>query len=269
MRAPPVWQRAASIKGSILGTLEGQAEAEQTDRPRAAPCLGHAYSCDGWVWWGPALCQGAPCPPGARSLAGGADRHTDEQQHKTTETQGPLDQREQGGAGVRSRQRQETATISWAAAQAHEGSSGLSRGLRGGVCSGFSGEPPEEFWEEGKKRAIMYTDSLRALHSGPLFPLGGHVPGEVTVVTRISEHIAGAAGWLRLFSSPPCREGLCTKSEAGLFGDTAPRCERETGEWRGGPCQHLSVHPSMSQKGAWAPGTLKAPANKMACPGPT
>ena len=31
MRAPPVWERAASIKGSILGTLEGQAEAEQTD----------------------------------------------------------------------------------------------------------------------------------------------------------------------------------------------------------------------------------------------
>lgn len=75
------------------------------------------------------------------------------------------------------------------------------------------------------------------------------VPGKVTVVTRISKHIARAAGRLRLLFSPP-RQG---RGSGGLVHKVRGRAV-----WRqvsgGGAMSAPVCLFTRSQNGAWAPG---------------
>ena len=107
----------------------------------------------------------------------------------------------------------------------------------------------------------MHTGSIRASHSVARSSLSVAMdPSEVTIVTCISKHIARAAGRLQLLFSPSCwgrwgREACAQNPRQGSLG-TRPRGVKGRQVSQGEPCQHLSVRPSMSQKGAWTPGTL-------------
>lgn len=170
VRVPPGRGRAASIKGSISGTLEGRAEAEQTD---VAPCLGRACSHDRRAWWGPVLCQGAPggpCPPQAHSVVGTQMSNNTRQQRPRGRASRPAGTGRAGAHSGKGRRRPRSAGLRL---RAREGSGGL----RGGGLQGWASVRGSlgGRWRcagEGEEGTNMHRGSLRA----PLFPLGGHGP---------------------------------------------------------------------------------------------
>lgn len=117
--------------------------------------------------------------------------------------------------------------ISWAEAEG-----GLSAELQGWVSPrGSVGSRRKYSGGREEESSYLRTFPMYPILSEPLFPLGGHSP-RVRLLSSPAFHRAllGRPGGSRLLFSLPCWEGLCTKSEAELFGDTAPRSEREAGE---------------------------------------
>lgn len=218
MRVPPGRGRAASIKGSISGTLEGWAEAEQTD---VTPCPGRACSHDRRAWWGPVLCQGAPggpCPPQAHSVVGTQMSNNTRQQRPRGRASRPAGAGRAGAHSGKGRRRPRSAGLRL---RAREGS--LSRpeqrraaGL--GVCSGFTGEPLEVCRGGGRRNQyaprVPPCPALPAQRPWPLV----RSPSSPAFQSTLLGQLGGSGSCSLPLARGGGRGGLCTKSEAGLFG---------------------------------------------------